>query len=194
MFLRLCSDWRPFTCLISVYPHTTLRQTLSSSFYGWRGWGTERITSMGHVMPKLGFAPRPVQCQSCCSLHSRAVLISSLRFDLCPYKETLLMAKSSEELVLKTSVFWSRLARVLLFESGQVSFFFSGPSFSAYKIGNWTSQCLFLCRCGFCVVYVVDFCSKLHAQWPWEEVVVYFVPGGLGKVVGSKPDCWLRAL
>lgn len=78
---------------------------------------------MGHVMPKLGFAPRPVQCQSCCSLHSRAVLISSLRFDLCPYKETLLMAKSSEELVLKTSVFWSRLARVLLFESGQVSFF-----------------------------------------------------------------------
>lgn len=73
-------------------------------------------------------------------------------------------------------MFWSGLFHV--------SFVSLGPNFSAYKIGDWASQCLSVIAgfVGF-VLWIFGSKHRNHGQGPWEEVV----PVGLGRAIRSKP-------
>lgn len=172
---------------------------VSSSFYGWKNWGTERTASMSQVTTKLGFISRPVQHQSCCSSHSRMVQIFFFLFCLVSVQKYhvnndigLWKPYTSDCCVLVWTCswiiawFWANL------------FISQGLSLLAYEIGDWTAILrLFLCH-GSCESFGSE--HPNHRQGLWKEMV-QLVTGGLWGVVENKlhpgtmyDGCWHRAL
>jgi len=109
-------------------------------------------TSMSQSMIKLGFGCKAFQCQSCCSLHSRALQIPVLHFDLslCPKNGLVDNVEIIERLGRQDQC--SGLDSFM--NSCMTSLFISlGPSFSATTMGGLVKQpasvYLSLWFCGF---------------------------------------------